>query len=428
MQGPTNTDLNLSAKASKGHGIPTISRVLGDGMLIELLYDPKERKTSFAIWNKERARIEPNFALDPGHLLIPYSPENNLIKHEVILFPVKPEEYGTEENLVCEIQSFIHRYVDLSAVFETIASYYVLLSWVYDAFNELPYLRVRRDCGSGKTRFLLVVGSLCYTPVFASGASSISPIFHILDSFRGTLIMDEGDFRFSDEKAEIVKILNNGNVKGFPVLRCEVNRYKEFNPRAFNVFGPKVLATRGHYDDKALESRFLAEDMGGSPLREDIPINLPGDWKEEARTIRNKLLLFRFRHHATAATRDTIADPALEPRMNQIYRPLLALMDDPKTREMLLDFGRKGHKELVLDRGMEIEAQVLSVIRELSLGSRSAGISIKHIANRLNEKHGLDYERAITPKWIRQHRTTEASPRDLQEPWDLRHIPGRKEA
>jgi ATP-dependent DNA ligase len=41
----------------------------------------------------------------------------------------------------------------------------------------------------------------------------------MLDSFHGTLIVDEGDFRFSDEKAEVVKILNNGNVKGFPVLR-----------------------------------------------------------------------------------------------------------------------------------------------------------------------------------------------------------------
>jgi hypothetical protein len=27
-------------------------------------------------------------------------------------------------------------------------------------------------------------------------------------------------------------------------------------------------------------------------------------------------------------------------------------------------------------------------------------LSIKHLADRLNEKHGLDYDRAITPKWI----------------------------
>jgi hypothetical protein len=70
--------------------------------------------------------------------------------------------------------------------------------------------------GSGKTRALLVLGSLCYKSFFASGASTVSPIFHTLDAFRGTLIFDEADFRFSDERAEVVKILNNGNVSGLP--------------------------------------------------------------------------------------------------------------------------------------------------------------------------------------------------------------------
>jgi hypothetical protein len=69
---------------------------------------------------------------------------------------------------LAEIRSFIHRNVDVSPLYEEIASYYVLFSWVYDGFNELPYLRVRGDPGSGKTRFLLTVGSLCYKPIFAS--------------------------------------------------------------------------------------------------------------------------------------------------------------------------------------------------------------------------------------------------------------------
>ena len=138
---------------------------------------------------------------------MPYSPGNNLLRNEVVLFPLEAAEYESEQKLVEEIQSFIHCYVDVSPLFEQIASYYVLFSWVYDAFNELPYLRLRGDAGSGKTRFLLTVGSLCYKPIFASGASTVSPLFRILDSMRGTLIVDEGDFRFSDEKAELVKIL-----------------------------------------------------------------------------------------------------------------------------------------------------------------------------------------------------------------------------
>ena len=220
--------------------------------------------------------------------------------------------------------------MDLSPTFEQIAAHYILLTWVHDAFNELPYLRLRGEYGTGKTRGLLAIGSLCYRPFFASGASTVSPIFHTLDRFGGTLILDEADFRFSDATSEIVKILNNGNVKGMPVLRTMQNREKEFNPRAFRVFGPKIIAMRGSYDDPALESRFLTEEMGLRPLRKDIPISQPSALKDEALALRNRLLHFRFCHLF-----DTKPDPSallagVEPRVNQIALPLLSLVDDPE--------------------------------------------------------------------------------------------------
>ena len=69
---------------------------------------------------------------------------------------------------------------------------------------------------------------------------------------------------------------------------CERAYQREFNPQAFQVFGPKIVATRGSYDDKGLESRFLTEEMGSRKLCSDIPINLPDSFKEEARELRNK--------------------------------------------------------------------------------------------------------------------------------------------
>jgi len=189
-----------------------------------MLSQPKEKRSAYAVWKEGKYMIEPSFRLAPTIRAFPYSPQNNLIKNDVVLLPSEPEEYGSEAELFANIRSFIHRYVDVSPLYEQIASYYVLLSWVYDRFNELPYLRLRGDPGSGKTRFLLTVGSLCYKPIFASGASTVSPLFRIIDAFRGTLIIDEGDFRLSDEHADIVKILNNGNAKGFPVLRSEASK------------------------------------------------------------------------------------------------------------------------------------------------------------------------------------------------------------
>ncbi|MCG3198811.1 MAG: hypothetical protein HUU16_14740 [Candidatus Omnitrophica bacterium] len=376
---------------------PLVSATLADGTLIETLYRSDPAETSFCVFKDGSWSNEPDIVIG-GKRYVPYSPSNNLLKHEVVLFPSEPEGYGTEEDLIASIRAYVHRYVDLSPLFEQIAAYYVLFSWVYDAFGELPYLRVRGDYGSGKTRFLLITGSLCYKPIFASGASTISPLFRILDAFKGTLILDEADFRMSDERAEIVKILNNGNVKGFPVLRSEVTRDKEFKPTAFSVFGPKIVATRGDYQDPALESRFLKEDLGTRPLREDIPINLPPGYKEEALHLRNQLLLFRFKNRTKRRIVEGLIDRSIEPRLNQIFIPLLSIIEDGQAREDLQDLARAYNTELVTDRGMDMEAQVLQVIRDL----REAGepLSLKAITSWFADRHAEEYDRKITPKWI----------------------------
>ncbi|WP_439538929.1 hypothetical protein [Sphingomonas sp.] len=321
------------------NSIPIISRVLADGTLIETLYDPAQATTSLAIAASDTAPIiAPDHVLPSGLRLIPYEPDNNLLAHECVLLPSAIGEVGSKEQLVADIASYLHHYVDLTPEFEAMAAHYVLLSWVYDAFNELPYLRFQGDFGTGKTRALLTIGSICYKPFFASGASTVSPIFHILDAFGGTLVLDEADFRFSDATADIAKILNNGNVRGLPVLRTMANRHKELNPRAFRVFGPKLIGMRERFSDIALESRFLSERTGNRPLRSDIPLHLPGAQAAEARNLRNRLLAWRF-----AARCHVRIDPAsrmggVSARLNQVAMPLLSLVDDPGVRAMLANW------------------------------------------------------------------------------------------
>lgn len=381
-------------------GLPTVSTVLPDGRIVEMLYDPKARRTAFAVWQNETWHEEPAIELDDGQRLVPYSANNNLLKHGILLLPSRPEEYGTTSDLVQEIRAIIHRLVDVGPVYEQIASHYVLFSWVYDGFNELPYLRVRGDAGSGKTRFLLTVGSLCYKPIFASGASTVSPIFRLLDTFKGTLVIDESDWRQSDERAEIVKILNNGNGRGFPVLRSEANGKGEFNPRAYTVFGPKLVATRGFFDDRALESRCLTEDMGQQKLRDDIPINLPESVAQDALALRNKLLLFRFRTLPRCHPNENFVDRTIEPRLNQIFVPLLSIIDDARVREELKELARRYQHDLVTERGMSTEAQVLDVINELLLLTDEPRLSIKQITEQFIERYGEEYERKVSNKWI----------------------------
>jgi hypothetical protein len=390
-------------QAERKRRLPTISTRLSNGEIVELAYRQKEQKTSLVIWNGKDWKTVDSVT-EKEHRLIPYSAKNNLIQHKVILLPDEPEEYGTTGNLYIDIKAFLHRYVDISPVFEDIATSYILLSWVYDQFDELPYLRFRGDPGSGKTRCLLAIGSICYKPIFTSGASTVSPVFRLLDTVKGTLILDEGDFRLSDEKAEIIKILNNGNAKGFPVLRSELVNKHEFDPKAYYVFGPKVLATRGYFQDRALETRCLTEEMGQRRMRADIPLNLPEAFTDESYALRNKLLLYRFRYLSgnlkrTQNLATTVENRKLEPRMKQLLAPLLFVTPLEQVRETILKFAEGYQRELLVDKGTDIEAQVIEILSELAEQNLKI-ISVKYLTDQFVDRFAHDYERKITPKWI----------------------------
>jgi len=393
-------DMEQPTKRSMPKPTPAVSRVLPDGRIVELVFRKEEKRTRFIVGDGNRYEETETLDLPEEGKLVPYSATNNLIKHEVLLLPDHPEPFGSVPELVSEIEGYLHRYVDLGDSFRTLAAYYVLLTWVYDAFNELPYLRLRGDYGSGKTRALFVIGSLCHKAFFASGASTISPIFHTLDTFRGTLLFDEADFRFSDEKAELVKIFNNGNVRGFPVLRTAVTQKKEFEPRAFNVFGPKIVAMRRSFEDQALESRFFTEEMGNRPLRGDIPINLPEKQKEEALSLRNKLLSYRLFALPKLRIDDSLVDATLSPRLNQILVPLLSIVGEEELRTPIRMLVQGLDDSLRNARASSIEGLLVEVLSGLLSTEEGRLIPVGDVASRLQGMVGVDTGRPLTARYV----------------------------
>jgi hypothetical protein len=376
----------------KRPSIPTISRGLPDGTLVELVYNREERTTALAVFRPEgRVSVEPFLDLASDERLVPYSASNNLITTGCVLLPSTVGEFPGKAALVEEVRSFIHRYVDLSPVFEEIATHYVLLTWVYDAFNELGYLRFRGDYGTGKTRALLTVGSLCYKPFFASGASTVSPIFHVLDAFAGTLVLDEADLRFSDATAELSKILNNGTMVGLPVLRTMTNRHRELNPRAFRVFGPKLVAMRELFADRALESRFLTEETGARKLRPDVPIQLPPDLAREALALRNKLLAWRFAARFTVGPDPRRLVPGIEPRLNQTALALLSLVDDPTLRARIGDELVGEEARVLQERASSSDAAMLIAVQEAFNLSQTGDAAVAMITDIFNRRVGAEH-------------------------------------
>lgn len=375
--------------------------IIAPGVFVELVRNASTGATTFVLAEHGTIRLVDRYELSDETVLIPYKGSNNLIRHGVVVFPQRPEEYETVSTLLDEIREFIAAYVAISETFALVAGYYVLLSWIYDAYRELPYLRVRGDYGTGKTRFLQVIGSLCYKPIFASGASTVAPLFHTLDAFRGTLILDEGDFDRSDEKADIVKILNNGNAQGFPVLRMEGSREGYVNPRAFAVFGPKVIATRGDYTDPALESRFISEDMQpNATAGKRVPISLPEGHSRRALELRNKLLLFRLRMWGQWPLSDALAEPGIEPRINQVFSPLLALADGTEAARSIRGRMWELQGDIRNRRALESEAQVLEVIATLVQAGKYASLSIAAIAEEFNRRNVSEFTIPTSNKTI----------------------------
>ena len=293
--------------------------------LVEMIVEEENRRTYFL---KHRLKSQTYEQLKniniTGKDYFPFPYENDLIQKKVVLFPSGLEKYRNESELRTRISDFIHKYLQVSEAFEKLAVNYVLMTWIYDKFHELPYLRALGDYGSGKTRLLQTVGALCYKSMWTSGAVTPAPIFRIIQQFGGTLLLDEADFRFSDSTQDIIKILNNGYSRGFPVLRCSSD--SEHEVKAYTVFGPKIVATRFPFSDPALESRCITERMTKINLRLNIPLNLKNPFWKEAQEIRNQLLFWRFQNYGKRELKEVKGN--LEPRRKQILAPLFSCSED----------------------------------------------------------------------------------------------------
>ncbi|MEQ1881714.1 MAG: hypothetical protein ABL878_12175 [Burkholderiales bacterium] len=370
-----------------------------DRLVVELIFDPDTSTTKFAVADQGEVDIRDSVALPDGTHLNPIPATNNLLRHGVVRLPTGIGDYETLASLRADLATFIDRYVTLPPRFLPIAVHYVLLSWVYDGFNELPYLRFFGDYGSGKTRALNVIGSLLYKPLFASGATTISPLFHTLDLFQGSLVLDEADFRFSDERAEIAKILNNGNQRGFPVLRSVATPQKTYDPRAFHVFGPKLLAMRGHFSDLAIESRCLTARMDMVTEAGNNPVTLPPQFEGEAITLRNQLLRFRFHTRPHLPLPSVPTSPLLSGRGNQMLGALLSLIDDDPVKADIIAQLRDEEHARGSARLEDSAALVLdALLAHIKDGAKQ--VPIAAIRTTLIATHGAEFERPPTARYV----------------------------
>lgn len=130
-----------------------------------------------------------------------------------------------------------------------ILALYTVLTYLYTAFDEVPYLALEGEPNSGKTQVALLMSHVAFNAVLSA---SVSPpaIPRIVELTNGTLILDEqnrDDGAWRD-------VLRSGYRKRLYLVVCGRGTH---NVVARPTYGPKVMLTNEPLRDAALASRTL---------------------------------------------------------------------------------------------------------------------------------------------------------------------------
>ena len=340
LRGMLKAGDKAEAKGKKEYREP--ERVTGGwigGHLLELVFDPVKIDTWFAVRYPD-GRVDPYVTeIDiEGNLYAPIWPNSILTKNGVRMPSKIYDKPLTEKELLSITRRHIRKFFDFGNqdFFEELTPQFVMFSYFADAFMETTYLRALGDYGTGKTRFLKAVGMLCYRPIYVTGGSSAASLYHFLDKYKGTLILNEADFGQSDEASIIAKILNGGTERDEGISKMKKTPDGGMEIEMYNVFGPKVIATRKSFDDRAIESRCLTMEMVPMAPRKDIPRNLPADYGDVCTEIRNLWTTYRlFNARERIEIDESNIDFALEARLSQVTAPLMSIISDPDIKEQI---------------------------------------------------------------------------------------------
>lgn len=387
-----NKYANKTKKDTEGEVKGVSFAIVGD-CIYEQIYTNEQ--SAFAEYNMSTGEFKTVTHIMQGETkIIPQQGEELTLV--AIKLPTGVAEYGDTLSLLREIEAHIFRYLDVSDAFRKFAAYYILLSWLYDKFSTLPYIRAIGDTGCGKSRLLDVIGLLCYKPTLVSGCITPAPIYRMLKRWNGTMILDEADLQNSNEYSEVVKILNCGFERGRPVIRATKDNPDKL--QFLPTFGPKVFATRRRFKDPALEARCLTEIMQET-TRDDIPAILTSSFYKEQEALRNKLLLFRLRNYAMINPEETVTLDfhGIEPRLKQISAGFASLFaGQPEVLSDYRAFIKHHQRELIEQRAATQIGQVIEQLFALTesvtnvtnvtnvTGEELIPISSKDIAEPLN--------------------------------------------
>jgi hypothetical protein len=283
------------------------------------------------------------------------------------------------DEMFSKLVMFFKRFVYFDdPVFYSLSAIFVIFTYLFDIFDETPYLQIRGPKGSGKTQLGDMFWLLCFNAFISNEISDAAVFRTIAQSYsRGglTLIVDEADdVAGSTRRGILLRTLKSGYRRNGNVTRCgpcgTIDR--------FPTFGPKIVINEKGIHDSALESRTIPIHMikAPSPLEKFQFEKV----KKEAKEIKELVRSF------SEDYRDLIFDryfsfkgvEGISNRDEEVWMPIIiiadllaVLLDSPSIKADMVKLARKiilqrKKTELIGNREVQILAGTQAFIEEMS--------------------------------------------------------------
>jgi hypothetical protein len=201
-----------------------------------------------------------------------------------------------------------------------------MLTYIYTAFDAVPYLYIGGPLGSGKSRVFEILSRLVFRPLASSNLTAAC-LFRTLHQNGGVLLLDEAERlrESTPDVADINSMLLAGYKRGGRATRLEPVG-DSFKTVEFDVYGPKAVACIAGLPP-ALASRCIPLTMFRSPPGSEKPKHRIDADPQVWQALRDELHALTMEHGLVWLDLPQRTDvcPSMSGRHFELWQPLLAL-------------------------------------------------------------------------------------------------------
>jgi len=312
--------------------------------------------------------------------------------------PSEPIEYENEQQLYNNVKVYIHKHLDvLNPHGYDILTAFVFSTWLQELFDFTPYIGFFGRQETGKSRGLEVLKELCFRAWHTTSLTTAT-LYRLIEKFNPTLLIDESEFLASQEKKELIGLLNSGQRRGVLVPRMKGEDSQDFD--FYNTYSPKALSGTQELR-KTTTSRMIMFTMTRN-IR-PIPRTLN---KQDGLKLRNQLLMWRFRKISDMKNAMTLEQKLagtelkattefkeLEPLSGRLYElifPLYYSTPAQEERKNILEFANELEQSKLTAEKTELASTIFEAILNLKHQAQRNLILLKDIARYINVNQPLE--------------------------------------